>query len=285
VSRALEKSREAVRLARLYVSSSLESRRSASLFSAVETYCSFIGASRSGHSVVGALLDAHPDAVIANGIGDLKYVHARFGRLRLYHLLLENERESANAGRYSPPTPYTYEVPGQWQGRFDRIRVIGDKQAEGVTLRLRARPWLLERLRRTVGVPIRLVHVVRNPFDNIGTMALRVPDESHPDLEAAARQYFGLCETVMRLKGKLSDEEVLEVRHERFVEDPMATLEELCSGLGLEPSPGYLERCASVVHKAPHKSRHKVEWSPTLRHAVERRSREFPFLRSYTFEE
>jgi hypothetical protein len=285
VSRLLEPGREALGLARAYVSSSRGSRRSASLFSGVETYCSFIGASRSGHSIVGALLDAHPNAVIANGLGDLKYVHVGFGRVRLYHLLLENARDTARVGRPSGPVPYTFAVPGQWQGRFERIRVIGDKQAEGVALRLRARPWLLERLRWTVGVPIRFVHVVRNPFDNISTLAMRAADGYALDLEAAANDYLGLCDTVMRVKERMRDEEMIEVHHERFVEDPVTALEELCHGLALEAPAGYLEQCARVVREEPHTTRHEVEWSARLRREVERRSKAFSFLRDYAFEE
>jgi hypothetical protein len=285
MSSVVEKGREAVRLGRAYAASSRGSRSSSALFSAVETYCSFIGTSRSGTSVIGALLDAHPEAVIASGIGDLKYANAGFGRLRLYRLLLEDARASARVGRHFPPTPYAYEVPGLWQGRFERIRVIGDKQAEGVALRLQARPWLLDRLRRTVGVPIRLVHVVRNPFDNISTMAIRAAaNGGPPDLETAADDYFTLCQAVQRVKERTPEEEIVEVRYERFVEDPVATLRELWLRLGLEPTPEYLERCASVVWKSPHKSRHEIEWSSKLRRKVAQRTAELPFLRGYAFE-
>jgi hypothetical protein len=280
-----EKAREAVRLGRAYVASSRGSRSRPAPFSAVETYCSFIGTSRSGTSVIGALLDAHPNAVIASGIGDLKYVQAGFGRLRLYRLLLEDAHASAKVGRHRPPTPYSYEVPGLWQGRFERIRVIGDKQAEGVTLRLQARPWLLDRLRRTVRVPIRLVHVVRNPFDNISTMAIRATTNgSPPDLQAAVDDYFALCEAVLRVKESAAEEEIVEVRYERFIDDPVATLRELALSLGLTPTPEYLQRCANAVWKSPRQSRHEVEWSPDLTRQVLERSEGLPFLLGHRFE-
>lgn len=285
MSAVVEKGREAVRLGRTYVASSRRSRSSSSLFDAVETYCSFIGTSRSGTSLIGALLDAHPEAVIASGLGELKYVHARFDRLRLFHLLLEDARASAGRGRRAPAQPYGYEVPGMWQGRFERIRVIGDKQAEGVTLRLRTRPWLLDRLRTTVGVRVRLLHVVRNPFDNIATMALRAANGGPPDLRPAARDYFSLCETVARVKETTAEGEILEMRYERFIEDPAAMLAELAQRLGLDPSAEYLERCADVVWKSPHQSRYDVQWSPELRREVARRSAELPFLRGYWFED
>ncbi|MGH7966379.1 MAG: sulfotransferase, partial [Candidatus Binatia bacterium] len=91
----LKKSREAVNMARTYLSIAQESRNEAPLFSQIETYCAFIGYPRSGHSIVGAMLDAHPQAVIAHEMGALHYVQVGFDRLRLYHLLLQNTRAQA----------------------------------------------------------------------------------------------------------------------------------------------------------------------------------------------
>jgi len=274
---------EAIKMAWTYFSTSQGSRMSASLFRDVETYCMFIGYPRSGHSIVGSMLDAHPNAVIAHEMGDLKYVYCRFDRLRLYHLLLQNTRASAKSHRRSGE--YIYEVPGQWQGRFERIKVIGDKQGEGATLRLRARPWLLGRLRKTVGVPIRFVHVVRNPYDNISTMAVRAANGGIPDLKASLTRYFKLCETVMHVKQNVDVNEIVEFSHESFIESPSTTLRGLCLSLGLVPSDEYLGACAGIVYKSPHKSRHKVVWSPDLLEEVMRGIERFPFLREYSYEE
>ena len=62
---------------------------------------------------------------------------------------------------------YAYQVPNGWQGRFETLRVIGDKRGDSAALWLGLHPDLLARLNSTTGVPLRLVHVVRNPFDNI----------------------------------------------------------------------------------------------------------------------
>lgn len=279
----LKKGRKAANIAWTYLSITGESRNDAPFFSQIETYCVFLGYPRSGHSIVGAMLDAHPQAVIAHEMDALKYIGVGFDRLRLYHLLLQNARTSAKANRRSGQ--YLYEVPGQWQGRFECIRVIGDKRGEGSTRRLRANPRLLQRLRETVGVPVKFVHVVRNPFDNIATMASRAARGRTPDLAVATRRYFMLCETVRQLKEQIDEGDVMEFRHETFIENPAVILRNVCLFLSLEPSNEYLEACASIVYESPHKSRDRVQWSLDLRRQVERSMAHFSFLGGYTFEE
>lgn len=252
-------------------------------FADVAAYCMFIGYPRSGHSIIGALLDAHPHAVIAHEMGALQYVHAKFDRQQLYHLLDQKARLDANNGRRSGS--YSYRVPGQWQGRAQQIRVIGDNQAEGATLRLRARPWLWDRVQSTTQTPVHLVHVTRNPFDNITTIAQHAANEGIPDLEAAAEHYFSLCETVLRLKEHVDSETIIDVSHEEFVADPSASLRTLCRFLGLEPLDDYLDACAKIVYDTPHKSRYEGPWNKRLRQMVQRRMGEIPYLRHYEFED
>ena len=94
-------------------------------FRDLETFCTFIGYPRSGHTLIGSLLDAHPQAMIADELDALRYNQAGFSRRQIFYLLLRNSRISAAGGRER--TGYHYRVPGQWQGRFEKLRVIGDK--------------------------------------------------------------------------------------------------------------------------------------------------------------
>ena len=52
----------------------------------------FIGYPRSGHSLIGVLLDAHPNTIISHELGALKYLHTGFSKGQIYHLLLEKSR-------------------------------------------------------------------------------------------------------------------------------------------------------------------------------------------------
>jgi hypothetical protein len=245
------------------------------------SYCFFIGHPRSGHSIVGGLLDAHPDVVIAHEQGDLMYINAHFSRLQLFYLLLRNARHAAAGQRRSGS--YLYEVPGQWQGRFRSLRVVGDKQGGGAVLRLERRPSLLARLRRTVRLPLRCIHVVRHPLDNITTICRKADVHGiDPGLDAAVDYYFGLCEIITEVRTKLAADEIFELRHEAFVEHPRHCLDQLCRFIGVTAEPDYLDACASVVRPTPHQSREAIDWPRESTDRVMRRCRAFPFLDAYT---
>ncbi|KAJ7377632.1 hypothetical protein OS493_027709 [Desmophyllum pertusum] len=74
---------------------------------------------------------------------------------------------------------YHYYVKDQWQGRYDNnIQVIGDKKAAQAS-RILSEPGgmkSLKKLERKLGVQLKFLHVMRNPFDNIATMSLRRAD-------------------------------------------------------------------------------------------------------------
>src|SRR5688500_1833524 len=88
----------------------------AEVFKDVSAYCMFIGYSRSGHSLFGALLSAHPEIVIAHELHALFYIERRVSRLHLYSLILRADRWFAE-GMGCKQKEYSYQVPNQWQGR------------------------------------------------------------------------------------------------------------------------------------------------------------------------
>jgi hypothetical protein len=266
------------RLPLLYLSSLGRGARQRDLFDQVERYCMFLGYPRSGHSLVGSLLDAHPDVVIAHELDALRLLRLRFGRDQLYALILANDRSFTAAGRRWTGSDYT--VPGGWQGEFRTLRVLGDKKGGQSTRRLRDRPALLDRLRRTVGVPLRAVHVVRCPFDNIASMKLR---RAAP-LEQVVEEYFGLCDAMAVLRRRLAPDELAEVRYEDLVADPSLVLRSLAGFLDVNEEPAWVTAAASVVDAAPSRSRAKLAWPPELVTGIERRLGRYEFLTGYGFD-
>ena len=273
----LERIRNNLDLPRAFLGSAYAGVRNRRRFDDLQAYCMFIGYPRSGHSLLGALLDAHPEAVIAHEADVLRYVQAGFRRLQVFSLILENSRGYGTRREIV----YDYTVPGQWQGRYRRLRVIGDKKGGRSTRRLAASPKLLQRLRQTVGVPVRFVHVARNPFDNIATIFER----SSPGrgLDAAVSEYLALCATVQELRQRLGAGAMLDVRHETLLASPHQSLQQACAFLGLEEEPAYLDACAGILYAAPRRTRHHVEWPREQVDRVERAIERFEFLAGYGF--
>jgi hypothetical protein len=260
--------------------SALAAPRHRSLFDQVETYCMFVGHARSGSTLLGALLSAHPSMVIAHELDALRFVRWRFGRDQLFELLLRKDAEFAAAGHRHGRNPYNFAVPDGWQGRFRELKVIGDKKAGASVRKLGEHPELLDRLRRTVGVPVRMVHTVRNPFDNISTIA-----RQGKSLEKAVHRYFERCETIRHVHEAAGATEVTVVRHEELVAEPVAVLSRLCVFLGVDADEDYLGSCASIVRSSPNRTRTAAGWTPELIDEVERRIAGYRFLEGYTFSE
>ncbi len=247
----------------------------------INTYCLFIGYSRSGHSSVGALLDAHPNVRIVSELGDLKYANLGFKRWQIYYLLLKKAKSYSD--KHKTIGGYKYYVPKQWQGKFTSIKVIGDKQGEGTTLRIQVNPLSLERLRQTINVPIKFIHIMRNPYDNITTMSKKTSKLDY-DLLKSIDHYFFLCEAITQLKTQLAPHEIYELKHELFLENPQIYLKAICDFLGVETTQEYLEDCAKIVYKSPNKSRHSIAWNPEQIEQVQTKINQYSFLSGYTYD-
>lgn len=246
------------------------------LFEDVKTFVMFIGYPRSGHTLVGFLLDAHPNAIVASQTSALRYFRHGFSTPQTFHVLVENSRQVARTGREQ--RRYSYDVPNQWQGRFDKLKVIGE--STGLT-RLRRNPSLLKSLREKLkDVELNLIHVIRNPYDNISTMKLR-SGESLPD---AIKRYFSMCEIVERLKAQVAPGAVYDLRHEALISDPKNTLKDLCGFLSLSAKNSYYADCASIIFKSSHKSRNEVEWNQELIDLVKQQMSKFPFVAGYAYD-
>lgn len=254
-------------------------RQSARAFEPLRAFCLFIGYPRSGHSLIGSLLDAHENIVIAHELNALKFIDvADFGGPELYWLMLENSRLFAEFGRRW--AEYAYQVPGQYQGTFRELRVIGDKKGGGTTRLLHRKPQLLDRLRAIVPLPLRVIHVTRNPFDSIATMARK----DSGTIERAAEFYLSLCEANRAIIGRLGSDTVMHLRHEDIIGDPRGTLASLCGFLGVPAGADYLSACAGIVSERPGRARDGAAWSAPLRGEVEAAIARYPFLSRYSFD-
>jgi hypothetical protein len=255
-------------------------RRAPAAYPDLRAFCLFAGYGRSGHSLVGSLLDAHPDVVVAHEANALRLVAEGMGREELFSALIENSRRSFERGRKQ--SGYSYVVEGQWQGRVRTLRVIGDKSG-GRTTKLIGRAGL-GRFARLVGLPLRVVHQVRNPYDTIARRSLvrkdGVPKRS---VAEAIADYAVMTEINAGLiaRGRYP---VTTIRHEELIADPQRELARLCEFLGIEPEGSYLDACAAIVYESPSRTRDRVEWSDADREAVAAIIAKHEFLRGYTWE-
>ncbi|HEY2326944.1 MAG TPA: sulfotransferase [Gaiellaceae bacterium] len=251
----------------------------------LQAFCLFIGYPRSGHSLVGSFLDAHPDIALGHEARAMKRVAVGgWSQAQIVSDLVTNAAEQASRKTGRTQSGYFYEVPGQWQGRVRKLVVCGDKGGGDTSRRLAVDPSELRKFADAIEVPLRLVHVMRNPYDIVARIA-RVTRGGVPKqtLDEAILRFSVLA----LANGAVLESDafvVSSVRHEDVVAKPQAELRRLCEFLGIEPTADYLESCASIVWEKPHQTRRLVEWSDTQVDRLRMVIDQHPFLAGYSFD-
>jgi hypothetical protein len=260
-----------------YLQSAIAGRWNRERYRELRSFVLFIGNGRCGTSLLGSLLNAHRHVCIGHELNVLRYVARGYRRDQLLWLLVKQDAIFGQLGRQW--TGYDYEVPNQWQGRFEKLLVVGDKKAGLTSAMLGKRPGLLKKLEDRIRMPLRIIHLVRHPQNVITTMHRK----QGWSLEAAADNFFGRCETNWRLMNE-RPETVHTLYLEELIAEPQRHLLDLCQFMGVEPLEDYLRDASSIVLATPRQSRSAVPWPAELLRSVERRTAAFPYLAQYEVE-
>ena len=271
----------------------------------VTQFVFFVGYARSGHSIVASILDAHPHIVIS-------HEYSLFGQWEnepskhsdkswFFSTLYGSSKNSAEDGlrrEVAKKKGYTLAIPGWWQGNFDNtIAVIGDKSG-GLTAQLYRRSKktfksLYQELKSTVQIPIKVIHVVRNPYDNIATMLLynthqkrKVNASNQYDnvekLREQITSYFNQVRSVVDMIHEIPLN-VIEIHNADMIANPKGVIRDVCLKLHVDCSEEYLHMCAETMFVSESKTRHLVKWTPQLIDLVESHIRSYKHLQRYSF--
>jgi hypothetical protein len=245
----------------------------------------FIGHTKSGGTLIGSLLDAHPNVILADEADVLAYMENGFSRHQIYHILLKISRREVLKGRVTARRlkPYSFKVPGQWQGRYSKLQVIGDSRAGLTTQKFGRDPDLLrQKLHKLIpDVDIKLIQVIRNPYDPISQMMIR----GKRSFQNAQERYFANCEILIELRKQMNSSTLLAVKYEEFIRQPESNLIRICNFLGIDACDDYVDACTNILYESPEQSRHLVRWEPEWIDAVQSKIDRFDFLEGYTFKD
>ena len=251
------------------------------MYSEIETVCLFIGYGRSGHSLVGSLLDAHENALIAHELHILRLITQGKNQHEIYQAIVNFADESRQ--RRKNWMGYSYEIKNSWQGAFRQLRVIGDKKGAGTNVFIMNDPTLIARLIETFGERLKFIHVIRNPYDNIASIYTTFEKNKARPFDEIIANYFDKASNVKRVKadGRIP---VYDVHLEHLIARPGRTLERLCAFLSLTCSEDFLARCVEVIFKEPRPARFDVAWSEAQLAYVAQQIGRFDFLKGYTYD-
>jgi len=91
-------------------------------FNKVAKFCFFIATERSGHSIVGHLLTAHPEVLISDELNALSFIKEGFSAEQVYALI--KCQDSRLQKRKRKKSGYSYWVDGTWQNVKDKHPVL-----------------------------------------------------------------------------------------------------------------------------------------------------------------
>jgi hypothetical protein len=241
---------------------------------AVTGFVLIVGNARSGSSLLGAVLDAHPTAVVANETDGSVNLWRDLAGPQILRLIYETAARNAAAGR--PSEGYRYQIGPPPQSKSD-IRLAGDKTWNPALLMLHGNPGFLPSLEERLGVPVRLVHVIRNPFDTIATMHRR----SGASLEDRTRWYFMHCDAAAALQERLPATRFLDSHHADLLAEPTAELCRLGEFLGLPTCDDHRAAVTRLLYDRPRRTADSVPWTAGQIAGVARRMAQFDFLHRY----
>jgi hypothetical protein len=192
-----------------------------------------VGNARSGSTLLGAVLDGHPRAVIANESASSMALWRDLSAAQILADVLDNAARNAATGR--PSEGYSYQI-GPPPATKPALLVAGDKVWNPATLILHGNHDLIPSLETRLGVPVAIIHAIRDPFDVIATMHAR----SGAPVADRIRWYFMHCEAAAAIRDRLPADRFLDSHHEDLLADPPAAIERLCGFLHLPLDPGHV---------------------------------------------
>ena len=278
----------------------------------VEKFVLFVGNGRSGHSIIGAILDAHPNVIMAHEYRVLEScvqgssTQQIQSKRDLFNNLYRNSYRSVQTGWRSPlPTSkgYNLHIESKWQGAFSQLKVIGDKGAGKLS------DTLIESFNKTVAcfrllkekiqIPIVLFHVVRNPFDMLATyLAIRRKFSVHEmvskgtKLNVTRHQIIPPARVISRREKsltewfnseKMKDIKIVHIRSEEFINDPRRYVEEMCRALDVPCPPDYVRACDEKIYKKVSASSEIINCKKEVVEEVRGLFKQIPSFSGYSF--
>ena len=277
----------------------------------IKTFVFFVGIGRSGHSIIGSLLDSHPHMVVAHESNlFFRLAHGQLSLTKpvIFNDLWKNTRDSIlDNGLRAKSTNgkgYTLFIDDLYQGRYvDYIEVIGDKKGRGTTEILDRQPdkWLhIYNTLKSHVTTMKGIHVIRNPYDNIATLAFfefdNVTKENFGDIKNSNKTfkfeshvitdvinaYFRLQRAIQ--KGiRTYNLDIIVIHNKNVILEPKNTLIKLCNFLQVTCSNEYLQICTNKIYKAESKTRHMIEWTTEQLRVIQQNIDKFSWFEGYNF--
>ena len=280
-------------------------------FANLHTMVLTIGFPRSGSSLIGYLLTAHPNIIMAHEPPEGGLYEIDDVMLLLNYILYIDQmrfniaKEEQNFGKQSPTlskkvkkrtfyakSRYVY-VPNQYQNHCKSLEIIGIKKSLRTTWELN-KTNILERFKMNIKrqkMSLKFIFTVRNPYDMIitnimnwaGKRDITDKNDLQKMIENHIQGFSKMSADNLALLNRINAQDVFMNRHEDMVAAPTRQLAKLCRFLGVEATEDYLNDCAAVIHEKPRKSRYELDWTEEQKEKVAEMIEQYDFLSHYSW--
>ena len=239
-----------------------------------KSFCLIIGNSRSGSTILGSIVDAHPNAIVANETMASQVFWRGLSKSDILGEIIENSSANFKSGRQSEE--YQYQI-GAAPGSKSAVSVYGDKIWNPATLLLHGDYDLISGLERTLEAKVVLIASIRNPFDTIATMHKR----SKAPIEDRIRWFFMHCDALAAIEAKMTKSSFLISYHEQLIDCPDEEISRISRALMLPLDHQHLKNVDRLLYRRPSNSRSSIEWTMAEVDEILERMQRFPFLSVY----
>lgn len=243
-------------------------------FSTLKAFLLIIGNARSGSTLTGSIINAHINAIVANETQASRNFWEGLTKEEIYKIIELNVQE-IEVSQYL----YSGYKPISSPSIIEKANplIIGEKIWNPATLLLHGKYNLIEQLSLTLGLPILLIHTIRNPFNTIATMHLK----SGAPLHDRIAWYFMHCEAVDVISKRFCAKNFLHVYHENIILNPEQEIIKLCGFLNLPVLEHHLAVVRQSLFNKPNESRDLIAWSNNDILQISRKMENYEFLHNY----
>jgi hypothetical protein len=267
-----------------------------SVIHGVKRFLFFVEYTWSGLNLAASMLDAHPHIVISHAYSVFEkwqmQPNKHSDKHWLFNTLYSDSRHPTSHSTSMNHSTMNLVIPGSWQGRYETsLSIIGDNSGWS-TVEVFKRDTqkfvdIYKQLKRTVQIPIDVIHVIRNPYDNIASMVLHEKNATsdgnkRESAEPQITRFFEQVNSVVDMTNMVHLS-VIEVHTIDMITKPKVTMRMLCDRLKISCSEQFLQMCTHKIFSSEPKSRHLMKWTSHLIKLVAKNIQKYNHLRRYSF--
>lgn len=253
-----------------------------------KTFVTFACSGASGHTIIAAILDAHPNCMIGE---EKKVIHSKWPKDKVFQQCFKDSQNRVNSTKCYRNT--IGKIPDQWQGKYhNELLVLGDKCGwDVVGPRLDSGPTTrrLNRFRNVIKpTDHKVIHVIRNPFDIVSAWHSLKAGRKHEEHKRDINKAIDLYEKYARLiQGTYYEmdfplEKIIQIRNEDLCRNPEKEILKLSEFLELPINNSWLESSMRVVRPV-HRRINEVIWPTPAKKRVDEIIKKYWFLDGYEF--